>query len=731
MRIRHTGILHKSLLFIICLTMLMLMTPTCSAAPEFRAFWADTWHDGILSASQITDMVTIANTYNCNVIIPEVRKCGDAYYNSSPIYCPVCNAYHREPRASNILDPAPFDPLADLITKAHAVGIEVHPWIVTYRIWSKDWTDLPTDHVWYAHRPGGTSQDWSMRKSDGSYLDGNNYNLDPGIPAVQDYICKVVVDIVSRYNVDGFNWDYIRYPTGYYWGYNDITKARFYDEFGYYPPTSTSDTNWGTWAQYRRQQVTDLVRKCYLEIMALKQNVKHSVDTVGWMGGDPNVDYTQTRQYKEVYQDAKSWMQQHIIDVNILMNYKREYDTAQQADYRLWTSWLSTMQTTTGRHSVDGQAAYLNSITDSITQMQVARNAGIGMCTYSYAVTNKDSQPNTDFWSAVKANLYTSKVSTPSMPWKTSPTNGILFGTITDAQGADDPIYLNWLYKATVQAKGPVTLTSTTDATGTYSFIDLTPGTYTLTVSKSGYVTVTGTVTVAAGQVVRRNFALNRLYVSDIKRTSADGTTVYIKKAIVTAGSDQLISAVYIEDENRSSAIKVQTNDTITEGSRISVTGTIDTNTLGERYLKNTKIRVISTGNPIPKPLGLTTKAVGGGDWFYTPGSSGKTLTGQRGVVGGTGLNNVAMLVRVFGKVTAVNPTEKWFYVDDGCGLQDGSGNIGLKVKCYDLAAGNSIPLPAQNAYVKVTGIVSIGTGYVPVLRPRKPADVVTLISPP
>lgn len=113
---------------------------TTSATPEWRAIWADTWNNGILGSLQITTAINTLSAANYNAIIPEVRKCGDAYYDS---------AY--EPRATNIIDPPPFDPLADIITKAHAVGIEVHPWIVAYRIWNSIWASPPAGHIWALH----------------------------------------------------------------------------------------------------------------------------------------------------------------------------------------------------------------------------------------------------------------------------------------------------------------------------------------------------------------------------------------------------------------------------------------------------------------------------------------------------------------------------------------------------------------------------------------------------
>ncbi len=468
-----------------------IFTTPASAPGEIRALWVNTWNNGILSAAEITDLVNTAAGANYNVIIPEIRKCGDAYYDS---------AY--EPRASNIVDPLPFDPLQDLITKAHAQGIEVYAWLVAYRIWSSEWGAAPAYHIWAQH------PEWAMKNTSGSILDGKLHNLDPGIPSVQDYICKVVLDFASKYDIDGINWDYIRYP-GVAWGYNDITRERFRQEYGYYPPTSDNGAQWAAWSNYRRQLVTDLVKKVHLELMAIKPHLNHTVCSVGWEGPDPSINYEGTAQYKNVFQDAKSWMQQHIIDTNILMNYKREHDAVQGPDYDTWTNWLATMQTSSGRFSVDGQACYLNTISNSMHQMQVARNVGVGLSNYDYRSTNNEGKPAADFYNAVRTNLYQYPVPVPEMPWKTAPTTGTIFGTVTDAAKPNDPVYRNWIYKAAVTVTGPVTRNTATDATGTYGFLDLPPGTYTITVSKAGFPTrsYTGQV-LAAGDVLREDFDL-------------------------------------------------------------------------------------------------------------------------------------------------------------------------------------------------------------------------------
>ena len=467
--------------------------PSAQSPPEFRAAWADTWHNGMNSASQITTMINTLRGANYNVVIPEVRRCGDAYYDS---------AY--EPRANDIIDPLPFDPLQDCIDKAHAAGMECHAWIVTYRIWRDDDTwELPPDHMWALH-PDWVNTDWS-----GNILDGVNYNFDPGIPSVQDYVCKIVKDIVSHYDVDGISLDYIRYYSDI-WGYNDITRERFRQEYGCYPPTSGSGLGSHIWNEYRRQQVTDLVKKCYLEIQAINPRVKLSI--CGQTGGIS--DYEVSGAYTRYFQDWRQWMRDHVIDVSMPMNYRTESDPSEAQAYRDCCDWSADNRY--GRHTYTIQACSKNTIADTITQLQYSLGSCVeGLNTYQYWATNSEGASNEEFYSAIRSVLFPSKAAVPDMPWKSEPTTGIIFGNVTDASKPNDIIYQNWVYKATVTVTGPVTQSTETDATGTYGFIDLPPGTYTVGCSKTGFTTRTYTAqTILAGDVLRDDFDLGTVSIS-------------------------------------------------------------------------------------------------------------------------------------------------------------------------------------------------------------------------
>ena len=202
-------------------------------------------------------------------------------------------------------------------------------------------------------------------------------------------------------------------------------------------------------------------------------------------------------------------------------------------------------------------------------------------------------------------------------------------------------------------------------------------------------------------------------------KESADGAAVTVADAVVTAGTDKLAYRFYIENPDRSSGIQVYLSSTsaisAAEGDRVSLTGTLSSY-VGERRITTPTVFFQQPGIPL-KPLAMTAGSVGGsGLNAYTPGYSLKP-----------GLYNTGLLVTVCGKVTLRNTSLGYFYIDDGSGRCDATGNNGICVYCTALASGNVITLPNLDQYVAVTGISSlnmVGTPTVPVVRPRSPADV-------
>jgi uncharacterized lipoprotein YddW (UPF0748 family) len=76
--------------------------------------------------------------------------------------------------------------------------------------------------------------------------------LDPGIPAVSNYLYNVVLDIATNYRINGIQLDYIRYP-GIDWGYHPMAMELYQKDV-----SKPSVLRWHKW---RCEQVTNLVKR--------------------------------------------------------------------------------------------------------------------------------------------------------------------------------------------------------------------------------------------------------------------------------------------------------------------------------------------------------------------------------------------------------------------------------------------------------------------------------------
>src|SRR5207248_3034342 len=102
------------------------------------------------------------------------------------------------------------------------------------------------------------------------------------------------------------------------------------------------------------------------------------------------------------------------------------------------------------------------------------------------------------------------------------PTTGSISGHVTDSS-TTSPIF-----GATVSISGGAT--TTTDPSGAYSFASLTPNTYSLTASKTGYTTsAPANVTVTAGNNTVQDFAL--------APTATTTTTPFVFASAAAAGT--------------------------------------------------------------------------------------------------------------------------------------------------------------------------------------------------
>ena len=191
----------------------------------------------------------------------------------------------------------------------------------------------------------------------------------------------------------------------------------------------------------------------------------------------------------------------------------------------------------------------------------------------------------------------------------------------------------------------------------------------------------------------------------EAKRVVSDGQEAYLTQrgAMVATAKFAGWGAFYMESVGRSSGIQCRGIGLLNEGQCGIVHGIMDTLD-GERVLTEAAVvpETLSTA-PIPSPLLMGNKALGGG-----------TFGLQEAIFGSCGLNNVGLLVRTWGRIVERDPT--WFTIDDGSGVN---------VKCL---VPSGVTINPAWSYVGVTGVSScetVGNELHSLLRVRTQSDIV------
>ncbi|UCE27031.1 MAG: family 10 glycosylhydrolase [Candidatus Coatesbacteria bacterium] len=271
------------------------------AAEEARGVWVCPWE--LNAPEDVPAVVELAKEANLNAIFYEVRYRGDALY--------VPNRYtdkypNPEPRSPHLAGTDPeFDPLAELISEAHAAGIRVHAWVTTF-VTLNEKTPTPDGH------PAVDHPDWLARTKSGDKFDVYNMAwLDPGLPEVQDYLYNVLMDIVVNYDIDGLHLDYVRYSDG---GalYNDEALKRYKRETGL-PISDTAALD-----DWRRAQITRFVARLGNGVKREKPAVELSAAVFA---------VRKSKAYGECRQDWTTWLEEGIVDFVVPMAYSRDAGT--------------------------------------------------------------------------------------------------------------------------------------------------------------------------------------------------------------------------------------------------------------------------------------------------------------------------------------------------------------------------------------------------------------------
>lgn len=191
-------------------------------------------------------------------------------------------------------------------------------------------------------------------------------------------------------------------------------------------------------------------------------------------------------------------------------------------------------------------------------------------------------------------------------------------------------------------------------------------------------------------------------------RVSGNNMPVEVNGVVVTAA---FTDHFYVETEDRVAGMRVnKANHGLGIGSKVNVSGVLQTDPSGERAIASPTVVPAGTGSV--DPIGMKAGSLGGASWMLNE----TTGAGQKGIPGSSDLNNIGLLVRVYGRLGSIE-AHKFT-------IQDGSG---AAVECI---TPDSVTVQPDWVYSCVTGISSCkqGTaGLERVLKVRISEDIVSL----
>ncbi len=307
---------------------------------EFRAAWVATvdnidWPSkkGLSSDSQKVEYLRILDMHQrngLNAVIVQIRPATDAMYPSQ--YEP----WSEWLTGKQGKPPFPYyDPLQFMIDEAHKRGLEFHAWCNPYRAeFSVNKSSIAPTHITRIH------PEWFV-----TY--GSTRYFDPGNKHAQDFVVRVIRDIVRRYDVDAIHFDDYFYP--YRIPGKEFADAKTYEQYG----NGMSRDDW------RRSNVDSVIYQLSKAIKEENKNCKFGISPFGvWRNMDMDAEGSNTRagqtNYDDLYADILLWLKNGWIDYVAPQLYW-EF-TQPNAPYGVLLDWWS--QHTYGKHCYIGLGIY-------------------------------------------------------------------------------------------------------------------------------------------------------------------------------------------------------------------------------------------------------------------------------------------------------------------------------------------------------------------------------------
>lgn len=195
---------------------------------EFRGTWL---RPNSTNPEQIRQMLATLKQLGIQNIFLETYYQGRTAYPSDVMQTYGLPAQHMQFVGS--------DPVQLWVDEAHKAGLKVHFWVEVFFAGNNDENPEPYGPILqkYPQWRNVQQRHWNESVPVISDVEPGHFFLDPANPEVRTFLEKLLLEMVTRYEADGLNLDYIRYPASAAmskanylnstWGYTDTARKTF------------------------------------------------------------------------------------------------------------------------------------------------------------------------------------------------------------------------------------------------------------------------------------------------------------------------------------------------------------------------------------------------------------------------------------------------------------------------------------------------------------------------
>lgn len=284
---------------------------------EVRSMWLD--RETIVNARSPEGLAEIFERFRAagiNTVFVETINAGYPIYPSdiAPEQNPLIHGW---------------DPLQAAVDLGKVYDIEVHAWVWLFAVGNRAHNRLVGQPESYPGPVLSARPDWAGFDNQGNLVIPGKpkFFVDPANPEVRQYLFDVLDEIASNYDVDGIQFDYVRYPFqnalgNQTFGYGTAAREQFYELTGVDPVTIPSRNGgdkrlarlWSQWTDFRVEQITSFVTEASARLRRRRRDLTLSAAVFS--------DDTQYRHHT-IQQDWEVWAEQGLLDWIVLMSYAR------------------------------------------------------------------------------------------------------------------------------------------------------------------------------------------------------------------------------------------------------------------------------------------------------------------------------------------------------------------------------------------------------------------------